>query len=520
MPKRSLNPGNGPSNNDSKKIEQLNTAVEAMLSRKDGRPKKAVSGIEPLMRVAAELRNLPDASFKARLRSELTKSELTKSELTKPKGRNRMTTVAEPVAAVKTSSVHTSATPRLAFRDAAKAIEFYKTALGARETFRFATPTGIPQAEITIGDSKIMLTEEWPEGGRFSAETFGHSPVSMVIQVDDVDAFAKRAATAGMKITREPMNQFYGHRDVMMADPFGYAWSAYTVTEELSVGEMHRRMKGMTEGPEGGKMPVQSDKPKVNPIPAGHRMVTPYLVAADGVALLEFAKQGIGAQETMRAMTPTGVHSEVRIGDSAIMIGGGLAGVEFPSTLHPNALHVYVKDVDKVYKNALAAGATSITEPRDHEYGERGAGVKDKAGNLWYIATRLTGPYKWEGAPDVQPYLHPVRVEPVINFLKRAFGAEEVGPRYASPDGVVHHMTFKIGDSHLEMGEAQGPYQPMPAMFYLYVPDCDALYQRALAAGAKSLHLPTDQPYGDRNSAVTDAFGNTWYIATHVKDMS
>jgi uncharacterized glyoxalase superfamily protein PhnB len=56
-------------------------------------------------------------------------------------------------------------------------------------------------------------------------------------------------------------------------------------------------------------------------------------------------------------------------------------------------------------------------------------------------------------------------------------------------------------------------------MFYLYVPDSDAAYRRALAAGAKSLHEPTDQPYGDRNSAVTDAFGNTWYIATHVRDV-
>ena len=56
-------------------------------------------------------------------------------------------------------------------------------------------------------------------------------------------------------------------------------------------------------------------------------------------------------------------------------------------------------------------------------------------------------------------------------------------------------------------------------MFYLYVPDCDALYRRALAAGAESLHEPTDQPYGDRSAAVTDSFGNTWYVATHFKDV-
>jgi uncharacterized glyoxalase superfamily protein PhnB len=176
--------------------------------------------------------------------------------------------------------------------------------------------------------------------------------------------------------------------------------------------------------------------------------------------------------------------------------------------------------VDAVYQKALAAGATTLQEPADQEYGERSGSVKDVAGNQWYIATRLKGNYKWEGAPDVQPYLHPLRAEPVINFLKRAFGAEEVGERHATPEGVVHHAVIKIGDSLLEMGEAHGPYQPLKSMFYIYVPDCDALYRRALAAGAKSLHEPTDQPYGDRNSAVTDAFGNTWYIATHVKDVA
>jgi len=118
----------------------------------------------------------------------------------------------------------------------------------------------------------------------------------------------------------------------------------------------------------------------------------------------------------------------------------------------------------------------------------------------------------------VQPYLHPLRAEPVINFLKRAFGAEELG-RYASPDGVIHHVTIKIGDSHMEMGEAHGKYQPMPAMFYLYVPDCDAVYRRALAAGATSISEPKDQSYGDRSAGVKDVFGNQWYISTHIKDM-
>jgi PhnB protein len=221
----------------------------------------------------------------------------------------------------------------------------------------------------------------------------------------------------------------------------------------------------------------------------------------------------------LRVMTPGGgVHGEVRIGDSRLMIGGGTPGHKFPSRLHPNALHVYVEDADAVCQRALAAGATLIDELRDQEYGERSASVKDAAGNFWYIATHRGDSYVPKGLNNVNAYLHPLRAEPLIAFLKRAFGAEEVA-KYASPDGVVHHAQVRIGDSVLEMGEAHGKYEPMPAMFYLYVPDCDAVYRRALAAGGKSLHELTDQPYGDRSGAVTDPFGNIWYIATHIKDM-
>jgi PhnB protein len=496
MPKRSLNPGSG----DAKKVDQLNRAIDAMYARADGRPPKSDAGVEPLVRVAAELRDLPREEFKTRLRSELLE------------GRKIMSTVAEPITAV-----HASTTPRLTFKDAAKAIEFYKQAFGAKETQRFEVGGSIPHAEIRIGDSSILLTEEWPEGGRFSAETLGGTPVQMSLVVDDVDAFAERAVAAGLKVILPIKNQFYGRREGIFVDPFGYTWNLSTVVEEMSVEEMHRRMQGLTTGPEGGKMPAKEER--VKPVPTGFRMVTPYLVAEDGPALLDFAERAFGAEEMLRVVTPGGgVHGEVRIGDSRLMIGGGTPGYKFPSTLHPNALHVYVEDADAVCARALAAGATLIDELRDQEYGERSASLKDAAGNFWYIATHKGDSYVPKGLNTVNAYLHPLRAEPLIAFLKRAFGAQEVA-KYASPDGVVHHAQIRIGDSVLEMGEAHGKYEPMPAMFYLYVPDCDAVYRRALAAGAKSLHELTDQPYGDRNSAVTDPFGNIWYIATHVKDV-
>ncbi|MFZ0770111.1 MAG: VOC family protein [Candidatus Sulfotelmatobacter sp.] len=494
MPKRSLT--------NQQKIEQLNQAVDVMLARKDGKLPGTDTNIEPLVRLAANLRELPRQSFKTRLKTELME------------GRKKMSTAEMAVAS---QSTRTDAIPNLAFKNAAQAIEFYKKAFGAVEVFRFEAGGSIPHAEIQIGDSVFGLCDEWAEGGRFSAETWGHSPVGFRIHVKDVDSFAARAVVAGLKVTMPIRDQFYGYREGNFVDPFGYAWNIATVKEEMSVEEMHRRMQGMTTGPEGGRI-SEGDK-GVRPIPSGHRMVTPYLVAEDGVALLEFAKQAFGAEETLRAMTPTGVHGEVRIGDSMVMMGGGVAGKKFPATLHPNALHVHVEDADAVCQKAVAAGATLIDEPRDQEYGERSGTVKDAAGNFWYIATHKGENYVPKGLHNVNPYLHPLRAEPLIGFLKRAFGAEEVA-KYASPDGVVHHAQVRIGDAVLEMGEAQGKYQPMPAMFYVYVPDCDAVYRRALAAGAKSMQEPADQPYGDRNSAVTDPFGNTWYIATHVKDVT
>jgi PhnB protein len=460
--------------------------------------------VEPLVRVAADLRDLPREEFKTHLKSELLG------------GRKTISTVAEPVAAV-----HTIAIPRLTFKDAAKAIEFYKQAFGAKETMRFEVGGSIAHAEIIIGDSAIKLSEEWPEGGRFSAETLGSSPVQLSLLVEDVDSFAERAVAAGLKTILPIKDQFYGRREGSFVDPFGYTWNISTVVEELSVEEMHRRMKGMTTGPEGGQMSTKDELRKgVNPIPRGFRTVTPYMIAADGDAMLAFAKQAFGAEEAFRAIGGAGgIHAETRIGDTMLMMGGGIPGKPFNAKPNSTALHVYVEDTDAAYQKALQVGATSISEPQDHEYGERGAGVKDPFGNYWYIATHKGESYIPKGLHNVNVYMHPLRAEPVIGFLKRAFGAQELA-KYASPDGVVHHAEIQVGDSVVEMGEAQGPYQPMQSMFYVYVPDCDAVYQRALAAGAKSIQEPADQPYGDRLGLVADAFGNQWCIATHVKDAS
>jgi PhnB protein len=489
MPKRSLP--------NRKLIDQLDQAVTQLLAAPVATVQSADPELLPLLHIAAELRRLPREDFKARLKSDLER-------------KSSMATTMDAVTAVRTF-----ASPRLSFKSAAKAIEFYQKAFGAKETFRFENEMGVGHAEMRIGDSVIMFAEEWPEGGRYSAETWGHSPVSMEICVPDVDAFVAHAVAAGAKLVRPVSDQFYGYREATVLDPFGYTWGVYTVKEEMSVDEMQRRFREVMQ-----EQTKEKKKPEVDPVPKGYSTVTPYIVAQDADALIDFMKKTFDAEELFRSGPGSegGLHCEVRLGGSMLMVGGGGAGMKWRGTPMPSAFHVYVPDCDATYARALEAGGTSIDKPADRFYGERSATVKDTAGNSWYIATYKGESYKWPGAPTVQTSLHPLRAEPVINFVKRAFGAVELG-RHATPDGVIHHATVKIGTGLIELGEAHGSYQPMPAMFYLYVPDVDALYRRAIDAGGTSISEPADQPYGDRSGGVTDPFGNKWYIATHIKDM-
>src|SRR5690348_2804610 len=177
----------------------------------------------------------------------------------------------------------------------------------------------------------------------------------MVLRVPNVDVFAAHAISAGAKFERPITDQFYGHREGTLRDPFGYSWSAYTLTEEISVEEMHRRMERMMQKPESER------KPEISPVPKGFRTVTPYMIAQDGPALVEFAKQAFGAEETFQAIGAAGgVHAEVRLGDSMLMMGGGIPGREFRTTPNTTALHIYVEDADAAYERAMSAGATSI----------------------------------------------------------------------------------------------------------------------------------------------------------------
>jgi PhnB protein len=263
---------------------------------------------------------------------------------------------------------------------------------------------------------------------------------------------------------------------------------------------------------------------RVSPIREGFHTITPYLQVFRAAELIDFVKAAFGAEERFRSTgtgSAGGMHAEVRIGDSIVMIGGGGT---WKGPEKPTAIHLYVEDADATYERAMRAGATSLQGPTDQPYGDREAGVKDLAGNFWYIAThqaagRGAGSYRPEGFHTVTPFFHPHGAGRMIDFLKQAFKAQEVDC-FKSPEGTVQHASLKIGDSMVELGEAHGQFQPMPTAIYMYVNDTDEVYRQAVQAGGTSTLPPTDQPYDDRNAWVDDPFGNSWYIATHVRDVT
>ena len=135
-----------------------------------------------------------------------------------------------------------SVTPYLILSGAGEAIAFYKKALGAAEVMRMDDPSGkIHHAEISIGDSRIMLADEYPEIQALSPKTIGGSPVSLHVYVEDVDTMIERAVQAGAKLVQPVADKFYGDRVGGIEDPFGYRWFLATHKEDLSMDEIRRR---------------------------------------------------------------------------------------------------------------------------------------------------------------------------------------------------------------------------------------------------------------------------------------
>jgi len=256
-----------------------------------------------------------------------------------------------------------------------------------------------------------------------------------------------------------------------------------------------------------------------NAVPPGFRNITPYLVLRNPAALLDFLKSAFDAQELIRSVGPNGLimHAGVKIGDSMLEMGGigGAESAEFPANLH-----YYVKDADAAYHSAIHAGAKSLHEPRDMEYGDREAGVQDLCGNHWYIATHKSGAsYRPPLFHDLTLYLSLKDAAKFISFVEKAFHAA-VLDQNADKSGAVGHATVRIGDTLIELSEAHGQWGPRASSLHYFSEQCDEIFNQALSSGAKLLWPLEDKLYGDRAGGLLDDWGNHWYISKHLEDLT
>jgi uncharacterized glyoxalase superfamily protein PhnB len=243
-----------------------------------------------------------------------------------------------------------SVTPYIIVPGAAGLIDFLKGAFAATERFRVARPGSeqIMHAEVTIAGCIVELADATPE--------FPPLPGAIHLYVQDVDAVHAQAVNAGGISKIEPADQEYGERGSSIEDRFGNHWYLATLLG-------------------------------VQPPPAGLRAVTPYFHPRGAGKMIEFLKAAFEAETVERFDAPDGsvLHAKMRIGDSIIEMGD--AHGEYQPM--PMTMHLYVPHTDTVYARALAAGATSLREPRDEPYGDRNSGVQDPFGNRWFIATHI-----------------------------------------------------------------------------------------------------------------------------------
>jgi len=221
--------------------------------------------------------------------------------------------------------------------------------------------------------------------------------------------------------------------------------------------------------------------------------------------MLAYYASAFGAETVSREEAPRGVHSEFRIADTLLMMGGPIEG-------RRAMFHLYVDDLEGTLRRALSLGATETHPLTTATYGETFAVVDDPAGNSWILADRTTSTLRHPQMGTVTPYLNPTGAATLIAFLVRGLGAEVLERHDHEPRGVAH-CKVRIGESVLELGDPERPDAAFTAMFYVYATDVDVAYARALDAGATSIHPPARQHYGHYVGAFTDPVGNQWYVA-------
>ncbi len=289
----------------------------------------------------------------------------------------------------------------------------------------------------------------------------------------------------------------------------------------------------------------------VKVVPEFRTSATPYLSIRNAAAAIEFYKAAFDATEAYRLMQPDGRigHAEINIGGARIMLADEFPEIGFqsPESLGGSPIHIHldVADVDAVTRRALAAGATVVRPVEDQFYGDRSGQVRDPFGYTWIISTHKetitpeemkrrmdemasqessapvqaeesSAPVKFirEGFHTITPYLIISNAAQWIDFVKQAFGAEEhFRAKRPGAEDVIMHAEVKIGDSMIELADANPEYPAMPSTLLLRVDDPDAVYNRALEAGATVMQPIADAPYGSRGGTVLDVAGNRLHIS-------
>ena len=291
-------------------------------------------------------------------------------------------------------------------------------------------------------------------------------------------------------------------------------------------------------------------------VPEFRASATPYLSIRGAAAAIEFYKRALGATETLRLMQPDGRigHAEINIAGAKIMLADEFPEIGFRSAESlggsPILIHLDVQDVDAMASRAIAAGATMVRPVADQFYGDRSGQFRDPFGYTWVVSTRketispeemqrrndevsrreraaateASRTFIREGFHSITPYLIISGAAQWIDFVKQAFGAEErfrvgrPGPPAgeAGAEDVIMHAEVKVGDSMIELADANPQFPPTPCTLLLRVPDVDAVYNRAVHAGATVFDPVRDNDYGTRGGTVRDASGNRWHIFTSV----
>src|SRR6185436_16379797 len=204
-------------------IDQLDDAVAALAEGRQINPGPELSA---LAGVAQDLIGLPRDTFKAELQQQFIRRD----------------SMSSPAEQLETNSVQ-SLSLYMCIAGASSAIDFYREAFGAKELSRLVEPGGkIGHAELQIGNTVLMISDEYPDYGALSPQTIGGSSVRIHLDVTDVDSFAERAIKAGATLVRPVADQFYGDRSGQLADPFGYTWIVSTHIKDVSVEEMQKEL--------------------------------------------------------------------------------------------------------------------------------------------------------------------------------------------------------------------------------------------------------------------------------------